>query len=548
MLRRLHIRNYVLIDSLDIDFPEGLVIITGQTGAGKSILLGSLALVAGARADAREILHGSENCVVEAEYEVGQDDEAVRDIVLGNDIEWDGGHLTVRRVVSASGRSRCFVNDSPVPVAVLEELSSRLVDIHSQHQSLLLTDRRFQLSILDHYAGNAGLLARCSASWKALLAARNELDEAAEKLERLSSDRDYNEARFRQLDSARLRPGELEELEAEHRELANAGQIKESLALASSGLESLSSLKEARKALEHIAGLVPAAGELASRIESSRIELDDIASEISLVDSRIGLSADKLGSVEERMSTLYGLLKKFDCNSVEDLIEVRDRLAEGLEDTGTLRERIAELADIAAGKQEEYDAVCSSLAESRRKAAPGFAGEICKSLKYLELERAVFVADVLDSQPGPGGKDSVLLRFSASGADPIDVAKCASGGEISRIMLCLKAMMAKFTGMPTLIFDEIDTGVSGAVADKMGSMICSMGRDMQVLSITHLPQVAAKGDAHYVVSKEYDGDAAVTRIRKVTGEERITEIARLLSGATITPEAVANAKSLLDAK
>ena len=551
MLHSLHIRNYILIDALDIEFPEGLVIITGQTGAGKSILLGALSLLAGARADASLLTEGADSCVVEAGF-TGRD-EALDALLSGADVEQDGDRLLIRRVVSRSGRSRCFINDCPVPVGLLQEVAARLVDIHSQHKSLLLTDARFQLSVLDHFAGNGTLLEECRQAWRTLQELRGQLAAERERQARMQADRDYNEAQWRQLDEAKLVPGELESLEEEQRSLANAEQIKEALGRVLALMQPegetpgmVAALKESARQLEHIVRFLPAAADLQARLESARLELDDIGAELSALDERVDLSPARLEQVEERMSRLYSLLKKHDCTTVEELIAVRERYNESLFDASAVQDRIRELEQAEEQAGGRYRAVCARLTEARCGAAPRFAAAITESLRFLELDRAVFDVAVSAAPESATGTDRVSYLFSATGRAPEDVAKCASGGELSRIMLSLKAMMAKFVGMPTLIFDEIDTGVSGSVADKMGRMICEMGRDMQVFSITHLPQVAAKGDAHYVVSKSVTAEGrTVSTIREVKGEDRTMEIARLLSGETITPAAVANAKALL---
>lgn len=552
MLERLHIRNYILIDSLDISFPEGLVIVTGQTGAGKSILIGALSLLAGAKADAGMISEGADNCVVEAEFTV-EEDETLREIVDDNDIEWDGGRLIIRRVINSSGRSRSFVNDSPVQVQLLSTLASRLIDIHSQHQSLLLTDSRFQLSILDHYAGCTEKLAECAQSWKELQALRSEKAALSERLGRINAEKAYSEAQFKQLDEAKLREGELEELEEEQRQLANAEEIKEAFARFSSlvrsedesGVDIPSALKEAQRCLERVSRYVPAAQGLAGRVDSARIELEDIASDVERLDSGISLDQNRLMAVEERMSMLYSLLSKHGCEDIAGLIALRDKYSEELFDATASEERMAALDQEISRAEKKHLGICKELGAKRREAAPAFAKDITGSLHFLELDRATFSVSLEEAAPGPSGADAVKFMFSASGGQQVEVAKCASGGELSRIMLCLKAMMARFIGMPTMIFDEIDTGVSGSVADKMGSMICSMGENMQIFSITHLPQVAAKGDAHYLVTKEYSDGRAVTGIRRLSGEERVMEVARMLSGSSVTPEAVANARSLL---
>ena len=554
MLHSLHIEHYILIDSLDISFPEGLVIITGQTGAGKSILLGALSLLAGARADASALAEGADSCVVEAEFDA-RDAELAR-LLSEADVEDGGGRLLVRRVVSRSGRSRSFINDCPVPVSLLQEVAGRLVDIHSQHKSLLLTDPRFQLSVLDHYAGNGAALEACREAWRALQEVRSALAGARDQLARQQADREYNEAQWRRLDEAALVPGELETLEEEQRSLANAEQIKEGLALALGRLLPdgeapgvVAALKESARALEHIARFLPSVTALRERLDSARIELDDIRAELETLDGRVDLSPERLEQVEDRMSLLYTLLKKHGCQTLEELIAVRDRYSEMLFDATALQDRILDLEKEEKTAAARYAGLCSALREARRKALPGFSQAVTDSLRYLELDRSVFEVRMEPASEGPAGADRIAFLFSATGRDPADVSKCASGGELSRIMLSLKAMMARFAGMPTLVFDEIDTGVSGSVADKMGRMICEMGRDMQVLSITHLPQVAAKGDAHFVVSKRITPDGrAVSSIREVQGEERTMEIARLLSGATITPAAVQNARELLSGK
>ncbi|MBQ9660155.1 MAG: DNA repair protein RecN [Bacteroidales bacterium] len=553
MLHSLHIEHYILIDSLDITFPEGLVIITGQTGAGKSILLGALSLLAGARADATQIARGADSCVVEAEFALGPD-EALGALLEAADVEQPAdGVLLIRRVVARSGRSRSFINDCPVPVGLLQEVAARLVDIHSQHKSLLLTDARFQLSVLDHFAGNGARLDACREAWRGLQDLRSRLAEARAQLERMEADRDYNEAQWRQLDEAKLVPGELAALEEEQKSLANAEQIKESLGRALSLLLPegetpgvAAALKEAARQLDHTARYLPAAAELQARLDSARIELEDIVSETEVLDARVDLSPERLEAVEDRMSRLYSLLKKHSCATVEELIAVRERYSEMLFDSTALQDRIAALEKEEQAAAATYDAACAALRQARVQAAPRFAAEITDALHFLELDRAVFEVALEAAPAGPAGIDRAAYLFSSTGQAPVDVAKCASGGELSRIMLSLKAMMARFVGMPTLIFDEIDTGVSGSVADKMGRMICEMGRDMQVFSITHLPQVAAKGDAHYVVSKSVTPEGrTVSSIREVKGEERTREIARLLSGETITPAAIANARDLL---
>lgn len=536
MLRSLHIRNYILIDSLDIKFPEGLVIITGQTGAGKSILLGALGLLAGDKAEPSMISGGAETCVVEGEFETQE------------------GLRTVRRVLYSSGRSRSFIDDCPVQLQELSAVCSQLFDSHSQHNSLLLTDKQFQLSLLDSFAADAPLLQECRDAWKELGECRRSLEEAKERLRKNKAEFDYNQAQWQELNAASLRFDELPALEEEQKALANAGQIRESLGAALErfrprGQEGVSeSLRDARKQLEHASRYMPGLAPLCERIESARIELEDVFAEAEDAAERMDFSDARLETVEQRLSLLYKLLSKHSCSSVEELIEVRDRYGASVSGSEELEEQCAELEIRLGQLQKGYDDCASRLGAERRSAAPQLAAEITAQLRYLELDRAVFEVGLHEAAPGASGKDAVSFGFSADGREVSDVAKCASGGELSRIMLSLKAVMARFQGMPTLIFDEIDSGVSGSVADKMGSLICRMGETMQVVAITHLPQVAAKGSAHFVVSKQFDAESgrSFSGIRKVEGEERTQEIARLLSGASITPEALANARALLN--
>ena len=546
MLRSLHVRNYVLIDSLEIDFPEGLVIITGQTGAGKSILLGALGLALGGKADASLVGAHGETCVVEAEFSV-DGNAPLRALMAENDLE-EGDTLLIRRTLNRTGRSRSFVNDEPVSLPVLQALSEQLIDIHSQHQTLRLGDPAFRMSLLDHYAGNTACLDACRKAWNDLQGLRKDLSDVTDRLRRMAAEKDYNEALFARLDAAKLRDGELEELETEQKQLAHAEALKEYLnncedilAPADDRAPLTAQLKEAEKQAGRAARFIPALEPLVQRLESARLELEDIADELGSANARIDVSPDRLEQVEDRMSLLYDLMKKHGVQTVGELIAERDRLSEALFDSTTLEERRVELEKELVKAEKVYAAAADSLHKAREKASEGFATAILASLAFLELDHAVFTVELGTAPEGPSGRDAVRFLFSSTGKAPQDLSKVASGGELSRIMLSLKAMMARYTAMPALIFDEIDTGVSGSAADRMGQMICRMGEDMQVFAITHLPQVAAKGNAHYLVTKEND----VTDIRLLSREERIREIARLLSGSVITDAAVANARALL---
>ena len=385
----------------------------------------------------------------------------------------------------------------------------------------------------------------------------SELSALDAKIARLAGEKDYNEAQYRQLEAAGLREGELEELEIEQRQLANAEEIKTSLCsveelfTASSSLGETMSvdavLKEADKALSKVSKYIPEVSDLADRIDSCRRELDDILSEVSTINSRTELSQSRLEEVEDRMSLLYSLFQKHSCRTEAELIALRDSLSEALFDSTQLEEKREGLLSRINEVQKALQSVADELHKRRSAAVEAFAETITSSIRDLELPYAVFEVELLSAPMGATGRDQIQFRFSATGRNAVDVAKCASGGEMSRIMLSLKAMMARYTNMPTMIFDEIDTGVSGSVADKMGSMICSMGAYMQVFAITHLPQVAAKGSAHYLVSKTIDPSTskAVSTIEKLSAEQRVLEVARMLSGSELTDAAIANAKSLL---
>lgn len=557
MLRRLHVNNYVLIDSLDIGFPEGLVIITGQTGAGKSILLGALNLVLGAKADASVIGENGGNCVVEAEFAVDLGQDALKEIIEANDIDAPDGILVIRRVVNPTGRSRSFINDVPVTVQVLSELAAHLVDIHSQHQTLLLSDRQFRLSALDLYAGNKTLLSDYRKAYSSYLHLRSELSSLEDSLKKASDEQAYNSARYSQLESAALKEGELEALEAEQKQLANAEEIKENLCGAEelfsgddeSGRQGIDPmLKEMERQLDKVSRFIPDAASLAQRISSCRIELDDVISDVSDLESRTDVSPERLQTVEDRISLLYGLMQKFGCQDEKELIARRDELKSLISDTAAMEERRAAVAAQLDSAYASLKSLSGSLHEVRLEASVPLAASITDSLHFLELASAVFDIRLVPSELSPNGEDTVDFLFSSTGKTPADISKCASGGEMSRIMLALKAMMAAYMSMPTMIFDEIDTGVSGSAADKMGSMICRMGKDMQVFAITHLPQVAAKGNAHYLVTKETDPvtSRTVSSIRRISGEERVLELARMLSGSVLTDAAIDNAKALLN--
>ena len=536
MLARLTINNYALIDALDISFPKHLVIITGQTGAGKSILLGALSLLLGARADADVICDRSRNCVVEAQF-----------------IDDEGQERIVRRVVTPQGRSRAFIDDMPVTLDELKTLTASLVDIHSQNSQTMLGDAAFQRKVLDAFAGNAALLGRYEAAYRHFKELGRELAELEQRVAQSARNRDYLQFQFDQLAKAALEPGELERLEKEQLELANAEDLKLSLRTALDALDNERSdvqtaLKEAIGNLSKAARVIDRLEPLLQRLESSRIELKDIVNEIDAEQEKISVDDARLEAVENRIALIYDLMRKHEVDDVDKLLALKDSLQASLQEGDDLGDR---LADVRRQK-DEADRLCAELSmelhSARLQAAPKLSQVLQSSIRGLEMPFASFSTQ-LEALPerGPAGEDAVRFFFSAAGDDrPKELSKVASGGELSRIMLCVKALLAQHVQMPTMIFDEIDVGVSGSVADKMGRMIVGMGDSMQVIAITHLPQVASKGNAHYLVYKEIGDDrVASSKIRKIEGEERAREIARMLSGQEVTPEALANARVLL---
>ena len=546
MLYSLSVHNYILIGSLETSFPEGLVIISGETGAGKSILLGALSLVLGAKADAAMVGPAGENCVVEAEF---SEDDAVRAILSDADLPCEEDRLVLRRTVSRSGRSRSFANDEPVSVGVLQELSERLVDIHSQHQTLRLQDPRFRMEALDLHSGCTPLREACAQAWNRLSACRKDLAELEERLSSARDQQEYNQSRWQRLGEAKLVPGELEELEAEQKQLAHAEEIKATLCEADALLSPMEDevpspsrqLRETARLLEKAGRYVPAMLPLSERLSSARLEVEDIAAEVSSAAARIDVSPQRLQQVDERLSLLYDLLRKYSAGSVEELIRERERLGALVLDATGLQDQVDAARKALTEASDAHAALCDKLHAQRLSGAQPFAAAVERQLHGLDLESARFEVLLDAGTPGATGRDIVQFRFAASGGQSADVAKAASGGELSRIMLSIKAEMARYQHMPTLVFDEIDAGVSGGTADKMGRLVCAMGQDMQVFAITHLPQVAAKGHAHFLVSKA----SGSTSVHRLDSEGRVQELARMLSGASISPEAIANARALL---
>ena len=550
MLKSLFIQNFVLIDSLDICFNPGFSVITGETGAGKSIILGALSLVLGQRADGKSIKQGADKCVIEAVFDVSK--YQLEPFFLGNDLEYDPESCILRRELYASGKSRAFVNDSPVPLAILKELGTKLIDIHSQHQNLLLGDNRFQLRVVDVMAENEILLILYKKEYTRYQGLRKALSALKERAAQSKQEEDYIRFQLDQLEEANLQPNEQEELEQEQETLSHAEEIKSSLYRVSSCLDGeeqgvVSLLKESLSSMDALERYFPRAKEIAERLRSAYIDLNDLASEMEGMIEDVEFNPDRLAWVNERLDTLYALQQKHRVSSVDDLIALRDQFRAQLTDIESFDEQIAALEKQVQDAYKELLQQAAVLSEQRKVAAVAFAQQLVQMVAPLGMPHTRFQVEVVPrKEPESDGMDEIRFLFSANKSMALQpVAQTASGGEISRLMLCIKAMIAGFTALPTIIFDEVDTGVSGDIADKMGHIMQELGSKMQVFAITHLPQIAAQGEAHYFVYKEDVKDRTLTRIRPLDKEERIREVARMLSGSALTEASLANAKDLL---
>ena len=553
MLKSLFIQNFVLIDNLDIHFDQGFSVITGETGAGKSIILGALSLVLGQRADGKSIKQGADKCVIEAVFDVSK--YQLESFFLDNDLEYDSESCILRRELYASGKSRAFVNDSPVSLAILKELGTKLIDIHSQHQNLLLGDNRFQLRVVDVMAENEILLILYKKEYTRYQGLRKELSNLKERAAQSKQEEDYIRFQLDQLEEANLQPDEQDELEQEQETLSHAEEIKSSLYRVSSCLDGeeqgvVSLLKESLSSMDALERYFPRAKEIAERLRSAYIDLNDMASEMEGLIEDVEFNPDRLTWVNERLDTLYALQQKHRVSSVEELIVLRDQFRAQLADIDSFDQQIAALAKQPQNSYKELLQQASVLSEQRKIASVAFAQQLVEMVAPLGMPHTRFQVDVVPrKEPESDGMDEIRFMFSANKSMAIQpVAQPASGGEISRLMLCIKAMIAGFTALPTIIFDEVDTGVSGDIADKMGHIMQDLGSKMQVFAITHLPQIAAQGKAHYFVYKEDIQDRTVTRIRPLDKEERVREVARMLSGSALTEASLANAKDLLGMK
>jgi len=549
MLRRLTVRNYAIIKELDMGFGEGFTIITGETGAGKSILLGALGLVLGERADTSVLLSQDDKCIVEAEFNISGYD--LGELFEANELDYED-EVILRREITPSGKSRAFLNDTPVNLGVMKELGSRLIDVHSQHETLLLGNSTFQMRVIDAYAGTTSLAGEYSRAWARHLAARKEYEAASLDLGRAKADNDYYSHQLEEFRAVKLIPGEQETLEKEQEMLTNASEIKEALAtvteaLGGENVAALSLLRAARLSLSRIAGWLPEAAELERRLETQLIDLNDISFEAEKLNDKATADPGRLDYVTQRLDSIYSLMQKHRCKDIDELLEVQKRVEEAVSATDDADERIGELKKRSDAAFKEVRAIAARLSEARSRAAAPLSGQIASRLKKLGMPHARFETRVRAlATPGSSGMDEVGFLFSANRqVEPEELARCASGGELSRVMLCLKSVLASSSGLPAIIFDEIDSGVSGEVASMVGTILSEMGKGMQVINITHLPQVASRGGMHYHVYKEENDHSTITRVRLLNDDERVKEVARLLSGSTITEAAMRNARELL---
>ena len=550
MLQSLHIDNYALISHLELNLSQGMTVITGETGAGKSIIMGALSLILGGRAESKTVRAGQTKCVIEATFDIAR--YGLESFFLSNDLEYDPEATIIRREIYATGKSRAFINDSPVQLSTLKELSDALIDIHSQHQNLLLDKDSFRQEVIDTLADNADLLDRYKAQYRELIGERKHLVQLQEEMNRSRGEEDYLRFQLAQLEEARLKEGEQEELEAEQELLTHAEEIKSDLLslsdmLAGDGHNVVQVLKQALQTARRLQSVYPDIQEITNRIESDYIDLKDIAVDVADRSEGVNFDPDRSVVVAERLDLIYTLQKKHSKSSVEELLKLQAEISHRLslidhsdEEIETLAHRIEQLTC-------QLSEAASCLTSSRQKAAESFEKALVEKAAYMGMPNIRFKVDISPATDfTPTGADVITFLFSANKNLPLRPAgEIASGGEISRLMLSIKSLVASAKTLPTIIFDEIDTGVSGEMADRMGEVMKQLSQHLQVITITHLPQVAGKGNSHYKVYKTDDVDATTTHIVALEGEERIHEIARMLSGSQLTEQAIENARVLM---
>lgn len=550
MLKQLYIKNFTLIDELNISLYPGFSVITGETGAGKSIILGAIGLLLGNRADSKAIKAGRDRCVIEAHFDLSR--YGMQKFFDDHDIDYDADDTIIRRELTAAGKSRAFINDTPVPLTCMRELGEQLVDIHSQHQNLLLQKEDFQLNVVDIIAQDADQLKVYQKEYYAYRKAKELLEELKAEIAKNRENEEFMRFQHKELDDANLQEGELEQLEQEAETLSHSEDIKTALYEADSALSGendsiLDKLKNATHQLENICDVYPSMADVTGRMQSSYIELKDIAQEISNSVDHVEFDPNRLDAINTRLDKLYTLQQKFHVETVTELIATRDRIAEQLShiDNGDedIEEKEKEVAALLV-KAEKQAALLTSI---RQKSAKAIEKEMKGRLIPLGIPNVRFEIAFAEKPLSGNGADKVSFLFSANKSTQLQpVSQVASGGEIARVMLSLKAMISGAVKLPTIIFDEIDTGVSGKIAEKMADIMEEMGlQNRQVLSITHLPQIAAKGSHHYKVLKEETENGTISHMKELNSQERIEEIAQMLSGSDITQAALANAKELL---
>ncbi len=550
MLKHLYIKNFTLIDELDISLYEGFSVITGETGAGKSIILGAIALLLGQRADSKTIKQGAEKCVIEAHFDLSRYN--MQAFFDENDIEYDADDCIIRRELTAAGKSRAFINDTPVALSMLKELGDQLMDVHSQHQNLLLNKQDFQLEVVDIIADDAAQLAKYQQTYTAYQAAEKELAELQAAIERNRENRDFLQFQYEELENAHLVEGEQEELEQRSDTMEHSEDIKSALYTTDNALSAdqngvIEQLRSSLSALRSIEAVYPEVGDLIQRIDSSYIDLKDVAHEISSLLESVDFDPAELDQVNNRLDRIYELEKKFHVDAIEALIEKREMLHQQLQaiENGdeSLDEVKARVSQLEAQARKEAEA----LTKLRTKAAKKIEDEMQKRLVPLGMPHVRFSIQLTTIELGVNGCDRVSFLFSANTSTPLQpVSQVASGGEIARVMLSLKAMISGAVKLPTIIFDEIDTGVSGKTAEMMAQIMKEMGgHGRQVISITHLPQIAALGSVHYKVEKNETANGTTSKMRQLDADERVREIAQMLSGSDVSEAAIQNAKALL---
>ena len=550
MLRQLYIKNFTLIDELDISLHAGFSVITGETGAGKSIILGAIGLLLGQRADTKSIKQGADKCIIEAHFDLSR--YQLQPLFEQNEIEYDASDTIVRRELTAAGKSRAFINDTPVPLSMLKELGERLVDVHSQHQNLLLNKQDFQLSVVDILANDAKELADYQQTYGEYQQLQHQLQELKDDIEHNRQNQDFLQFQYEELSAANLTDGEQEELEQQSETMSHAEDIKTALyeanhALYDENTGAVGQVKAALSALNSISKVLPKCEELTERLNSCHIELKDIADEVSTLLENTDFDPAELDQINDRLDRIYELEKKYHAESIGELISQREELKVKLSHIENSDEALHELEERLEQTTRHCQQQADTLTQLRQKAAKQIEEQLYQRLVPLGMPKVRFAVKIEQGELSRMGHDQVSFLFSANTSTPLQpVAQVASGGEIARVMLSLKAMISGAVKLPTIIFDEIDTGVSGKIAEKMAEMMQEMGRqDRQVISITHLPQIAALGSHHYRVSKEETAEGTSSRMQELSQEERIREIAQMLSGSDVSEAAIQNAKQLL---